>query len=96
MQNPKTSNTAPIILAKKHRISQIRNKACSLNRDRVNSCTHCSNLFIVTDVTAHQEGCRGHDKVQHSSRQDRNIGLLPGQRLEETSEGMKRRIGEIK
>lgn len=39
----------------------------------------------MTDVTAHQEGSRGHEEVQHSSSQDRNIGLLPGQRLKERS-----------
>lgn len=37
----------------------------------------------MADVAAHQEGCGRHEKVQHSSRQDRDIGLLPGQRLEE-------------
>lgn len=51
----------------------------------MNGGTHCSHLFKMTDVTAHHEGCRSHEKVQHSSSQDRNIGLLPGQRLKEMS-----------
>ncbi len=53
---------------------------------KLNSLTHCSDLFKMTDVAAHQEGCRSHEKVQHSSSQDRNIWLLPGQRLKETAE----------
>lgn len=60
---------------------------------KVNDYTHCGNLFKVTDVAAHQEGCGSHEKVQHSSGQDRNIGLLPGQRLEEMWEDVKKWIG---
>lgn len=60
-----------------------------------NGCTHCSDLFKMTDVTAHQEGCRSHEEVQHSSCQHGNIGLLPGQRLREvrgTEDRWRRRI----
>lgn len=47
-----------------------------------NRCTYCSNLLKMTDVTAHQEGSGSHEEVQHSPSQHRNIGLLPGQRLQ--------------
>lgn len=33
-------------------------------------------------MAAHEEGSRSHEEVQHASGQDRNIWLLPGQRLE--------------
>lgn len=47
----------------------------------LNSCTYCSDLFKVADVAAHQEGRGSHEEVQHSSGQDGDVGLLPGQRL---------------
>lgn len=48
----------------------------------LSGCTYCSDLFKVADVAAHQEGRRSHEEVQHSSGQDGDVGLLPGQRLE--------------
>lgn len=45
-------------------------------------CTHSSNLFEVAEVAAHKEGSRSHEEVQHASGQDRNVWLLPQQRLE--------------
>lgn len=37
----------------------------------------------MTDVAAHEERSGSHEEVQHSSGQDRNVRLLPGQRLKE-------------
>lgn len=34
-------------------------------------------------MAAHKKGCRSHQKVQHAFSQDRNIWVLPQQRLEE-------------
>lgn len=51
-----------------------------------NICTYCSNLFKVADVTAHQEGRRSHKKVKHPSGQDRDVRLLPRQRLKKVSD----------
>lgn len=39
----------------------------------------------MAEVAAHEEGSRSHEEVQHASGQDRNIRLLPRQRLEERS-----------
>lgn len=46
-----------------------------------NTDTHSSNLLKVTDVAAHQEGRGSHEEVQHSPGQNRDVRLLPGQRL---------------
>lgn len=45
-------------------------------------CTHSSNLLKVAQMAAHEESSRSHEEVQHASGQDRNIWLLPWQRLE--------------
>lgn len=50
--------------------------------------TYSSNLFKVADVTAHQEGCRSHEKVQHPSGQDRDVWLLPRQGLKKARDNM--------
>ena len=39
--------------------------------------THSSDVFIMAAVTAHKEGSRSHEEVQHPTGQDRNIGMLP-------------------
>lgn len=47
------------------------------------TCTYSSNLFKVVEVAAHEEGGRSHEEVQHASGQDRDIRMLPRQRLGE-------------
>lgn len=36
--------------------------------EMLNGCTYCSDFFKVADVTAHEEGRRSHEEVQHSTR----------------------------
>lgn len=38
-------------------------------------------------MAAHEEGRRGHEEVQHASGQDRNVWLLPRQRLHSKHQG---------
>lgn len=63
-------------------------ESCGFIPPNLSSIPNLSDFFKVVKMTAHEERCGSHDKVQHLTRQDGHKGVLPLQGVEVDHEAL--------